>query len=85
MKKKKDMLFPIRLGNLIGALGITDCRFAELCGMTQAAISQILSGKREPSLETLRKIHMATGVSIDYLMGLKLGQPLDSQEESGKD
>jgi len=66
-------LFRVRLESLISALGITDARFAELCGLTQAAVSQILAGKRKPSIETLDKIHMATGVSIDYLLGIKLG------------
>ena len=66
-------LFRVRLDNLIGALGVTDQRFAELCGLTQAAVSQILSGKRKPSIETLDKIHMATGVRIDHLLGIKLG------------
>lgn len=64
-------LLTIRLRNLINSLGITDKRFAEICGITQAALSQILSEKRTPSLETLEKIHMATGVSIDFLIGLK--------------
>lgn len=67
-------LFAVRLKNLIGALGVSQARFAELCGLTPAGLSQILAGKRTPSLETCDKIHMATGVSIDYLLGLKLGQ-----------
>lgn len=72
--KRPDTLFPIRLNNLIEALGVTDARFAKLCGMTPAALSQIINGKRSPALDTLKKIHMATGASIDYLIGLKLGQ-----------
>lgn len=71
--KQSNPLLAIRITNLIRALGITDARFAELIGATPAAVSQICSGKRTPSTETLKAIHMATGASIDYLMGLKIG------------
>lgn len=70
-------LFSVRLKDLISALGISQARFAELCGLTPAGLSQILSGKRDPQLSTLNKIHMATGCSIDYLIGFKLGQSHD--------
>lgn len=67
-------IFRIRLKHLMVALGISQNRFATLIGVTPAALSQILAGKRNPNLETLDKLHMATGVSIDYLIGRKLGQ-----------
>lgn len=84
MKKKSidKPLFRIRLENLRRALGVTQARFAEMCGITQAAMSQILSGERMASLETLDRIHMATGVSIDHLLGIKIGlKPLLEYEK----
>lgn len=85
MKNKNMPLFRIRLENLRRALGVTQARFAYQCGFTQAAMSQILSGKRTPSLETLKRIHMATGVSIDHLLGIKTGlEPLDENEKTKK-
>jgi transcriptional regulator with XRE-family HTH domain len=74
VKNRHDnSIFQIRLRNLIAAMGVTDARFAELCGITPAALSQILAGKREPQLSTLDRIHGATGCSIDYLIGYKIG------------
>lgn len=72
MTKKSNPLFIVRLNNLVSSLGISQERFSELCGLTPAAVSQILAGKRNPSLDTLNRIHMATGVSIDHLLGLKV-------------
>jgi len=69
-----DVLFRVRLKNLIEAMGVTDFRFAELTGMTPAGLSQILSGKREPGFKTLQKIHMNTGADIQHLMGQRIGE-----------
>lgn len=70
----KNTIFRIRLGNLISAMGINQGRFAVLVGITPAALSQILDGKREPAFSTLDKIHMNTGADIQYLMGYRLGE-----------
>lgn len=67
------VLFQIRIRNLIGAMGISQERFADLVGITPAAASQLISGKREPSFNTLDKIHMKIGADVQYLMGHRLG------------
>lgn len=67
------MIFRFRLRDLIKAMGVTDARFAQLVGITPAALSQILSGKRAPSYMTLDRIHMKTGANIQYLMGERIG------------
>ncbi len=65
-----DNKFPERLSKLIESLGIDQSSFAKKVGLTRAAISQLCSGDRSPSAETLRKIHYATGASLDHLMGI---------------
>lgn len=43
---------------------------AKKSGLTVSAISQIESGKREPSLKSICKILSATGLSFDRMMKL---------------
>ncbi len=69
-----EVLFRIRLESLISAMGVTDARFAELVGITPAALSQILSGHREPAFSTLQKIHSNIGADIQHLMGKRTGE-----------
>ena len=42
---------------------------AKKASVTPAAITQLESGKREPSLETLKKLASALSVEINYLVG----------------
>lgn len=42
---------------------------SELTGISKAAISQYLSGKNTPSLERIKALADATGVTFDFLMG----------------
>ncbi len=44
---------------------------ADVLNVTQTAITYWETGKREPSIEILRKIANYYGVSMDYLMGLE--------------
>ena len=62
--------FPERLDHLIEVLGHNQVSFAKLIGITPAAMSQLLSGQRDPAATTLMKLHKATGVSIDKLFGI---------------
>lgn len=62
--------FPERLADLIRALEHNQSSFAKHVGITNAALSQLLSGQRDPSATTLIKLHKATGVSIDKLFGI---------------
>ena len=50
-------------------IGMQQSDLAEKSGLTQAAISQLLSGKREPSLETLLKICTALKTTPNDLLG----------------
>lgn len=48
--------FGKNLSELLDVLGMNQCELASLCRLTAPAISQICSGKREPSLSTVVKI-----------------------------
>lgn len=67
-------LFQIRLASLIVSMGVSQERFSELVGITPAALSQLLSGKREPAFSTLDKIQKNIGADVQYLMGYRLGE-----------
>lgn len=42
---------------------------AKLTGLTQAFLSELESGKKNPSLETLVKVSDALGCTVDDLIG----------------
>lgn len=49
-------LFGPKLKAIIKMMDISQAELAELTGLTTAAVSQILNGAREPSLQTICKI-----------------------------
>ena len=51
------------------ALGMSKTDLAKKTELTISAISQFESGERSPSLESLRSLADALGVTVDYLMG----------------
>lgn len=58
---------------------LSKTELAKLTGLTIAAMSQFESGVREPSLDSLRKLADALGVSTDYLMGRNESEVVDSE------
>ena len=50
------------------AAGVTQEKLGELCSLSAAHIGHIERGSRIPSLETLYKISLSLGVSIDELL-----------------
>ena len=52
------------------ALGISQTKLGEFCGVTKGTISQYENGKREPDLTTLKKIAAALHCTVDYLLGI---------------
>ena len=52
----------------ISQLGMTQESFAKKCGLTNAAISQIINGKREPSLKSIVKILKHSSCSFEELI-----------------
>ena len=49
--------------------GLTSAALAEKAGITQAFLSQIETGKRDGTIDTLRRIAAALRVSLDDLAG----------------
>lgn len=64
----------VLLGKLVRirrkALHLTQEKLAELTGVSVAFVGHIERGTRKLSVETLRNICIALGVSADYLIGI---------------
>jgi len=56
------------LKSIMLSKGQTQTDFAKACGITQAALSQILNMKRYPSLETVQNISSRLKVTVDSLL-----------------
>lgn len=63
-------LFQVRLSQVMAHDGIDKKHLAERLGITYQAVSQFLSGKAKPTLQTAVKIAKALDVSLDWLCGL---------------
>lgn len=61
-------LFGPKLKALIDLMDIDQAELAEITGLTPAAISQILNGKREPTLGTVCKILRRIPVKFERLV-----------------
>ncbi len=61
-------LFGPKLKELLKLMDIDQSEVSELTGLTQAAISQILNGKREPTLGTICKILNRIPVKFERLV-----------------
>lgn len=60
--------FGVNLRKCLKALDMTQTEFAQRTGLTQAAVSQILDGKREPSLQTICKILEVLPTNFEWLV-----------------
>lgn len=58
--------FAARLAALLRGAGLSAYRLAQLSGLSQQALSKLLSGKSAPSLETARRLCKALGVSLSH-------------------
>lgn len=63
----------MELGRMISRLrtekGLSQRDLADLLGVSNGAIGMWETGKRQPDLDTVKKIASFFGISIDYLMG----------------
>ncbi len=57
------------LKKIMAARKISSLALAEKIGITTAAMSRIMTGKSNPSLENTIKIAKELGVSVSYLIG----------------
>lgn len=60
--------FGANLRKILRALDMPQAELAERSGLTPAAISQILDGKREPTLQTICKILGVIPTSFEKLV-----------------
>ncbi len=69
--------FRDRLGELVADTGHSRSDFAADAGIDRSTLSQLLSSRnrRLPRVETLAAIAEASGVSVDWLLGLAHGGP----------
>ncbi len=69
--------FRERLGELLADTGRSQSDFAVNAGIDRSTLSQLLStrNRRLPRVETLAAIAEASGVSVDWLLGLAHGGP----------
>lgn len=61
----------LRLREILKERQITIGQFAEMCGMSQSNLSNYMSGKISPTLETLQKIASALEIDITELFKKK--------------
>lgn len=62
---------------LLAEKGLSRKEFADMTGLTEAAISRYITGKREPKAITLSAIANVLGVSVDELLGTPCENPSD--------
>lgn len=60
--------FGKNLKEILDALNMSQAEFAHRTGLTCAAVSMILKGKREPSLSTIVKIIKVLPITFERLM-----------------
>lgn len=70
-----------RLRAVRKARGLTQEQVADLTGVSQSAISLYELGRREPYIITAKRLAIAYGVTLDWLMGITdVGGPEDDGE-----
>lgn len=69
-------MFRVELKKCRENAGLSQCELAENIGVSQAAVGMWESGKREPNFTTLCKLADYFGVTVDYLIGHDVSQPV---------
>jgi len=85
VEKYESEHFPVELPSPVEAiefridqLGINRSQLASLIGFPKSRVSEVLNGKRKPSLDMMRALHEKLGVPADVLLGkveAKLPEP----------
>lgn len=77
-KRETVAVFQRRLSELIARSGQSRARFAARAGLDRSTLSQLLSehNVRLPRAETIARIAIRHGASIDWLLGLSEQQPV---------
>lgn len=64
-----------RIQTLLSQKNMSRKEFADMTGLTEAAISRYINGQREPKAITLSIIANSLGVSLDELLGTHCENP----------
>ena len=90
VEKYEDVHFPVELPTPIEAiefrldqLGITRSQLASLIGFPRSRVSEVLNGKRNPSLDMMRALHEKLGIPADVLLGKAEARLPGSRPPSG--
>lgn len=75
------MIFSERLRILIEEKGITQKQVASDLNIAVSTMGGYVQGASEPDFETLKNIANYFGVSTDYLLGMKIGDSENENEE----
>lgn len=59
-----------RLRMARAALGITQAEAADMASVSQSALSLYEKGRRDPPVTSLKRLAVAYGVTLDWLMGI---------------
>ncbi len=78
---KEAAQFGKSIKEILGFLNMSQSSFADLVGVTPAAISQIVNGQRLPTLETVIKIVDSVHWSFEELIS---GKPVSKKIEEGR-
>lgn len=68
MSKHKAENFGKNLKEIIDNLDMTQTEMSQRCGLTQACISQIINGEREPNLKTIVAILNTIPTTMERLL-----------------
>jgi predicted transcriptional regulator len=63
-----------RLAELLSLMGMTQNELAKRTGLTQAAISHIINGDRDPALSSILKILRVLPVKFEKIWGAECGE-----------
>jgi transcriptional regulator with XRE-family HTH domain len=67
-KKKSSNEMGQKIKKLLQDLNLTQTEFGDKLGLTQKMISKWITGYRNPSLSSLKKISKATGVPLNFFL-----------------
>ena len=75
-------IFASRLKETREASGETHTDFAKMLGITRPTLRFYERGERTPDIETLVALHNATGISVEYFLGLSDSKDVDQSAAS---
>ena len=82
VEKYENEHFPVELPTPVEAiefridqLGINRSELANLIGFPKSRVSEVLNGKRNPSLDMMRALHEKLGIPADVLLGKAEAKP----------